>query len=261
MAETQHKPLVLIANDDGIAARGLRHLIDQTRRELPDADIVAVAPAGHCSGMSSAITVNSPLSIIEHPDYNGARMFAVTGTPVDCVKLAIHAVLDHRLPDYMFSGINHGSNSGNSNIYSGTMGAAMEACMAGVPSAGFSLLSHDPEADFGHTGPFVRRIIRLIVDQGLAPGVCLNVNMPKNCKPKGIKVTACAPGRWTEEYADYVSPHGKKFYWLTGVYENFEPENPAGDNYWLERQYVTVTPIRPDQTAYDSIAALSALLD
>ncbi len=253
------KPLILIANDDGIDARGLRHLIDCVNDMNIDAEIYAVAPAGHCSGMSSAITVNGPLHIIPYPDYHGAHMFAVTGTPVDCVKLGLHAALP-RYPDLMLSGCNHGSNSGNSNIYSGTMGAAMEACMIGIPAIGFSLLSHDPEADFSQTTPFVKRIISMVLDNGLPKGVCLNVNMPKGCTPKGIKVTAFASGRWTEEYADYVSPHGQKFYWLTGVYEDLEPENPAGDNYWLSRGYVTVTPIRPDQTAYDVIEGLSNLL-
>lgn len=252
-------PLILISNDDGINARGLRHLIDCVRGVLPNADIYAVAPAGHCSGMSSAITVNAPLSLIEHPDYNGAKMFAVTGTPVDCVKLGIHAALP-RYPDLMLSGVNHGSNSGNSNIYSGTMGAAMEACMIGIPAIGFSLLSHDPDADFSQTGPFIEQIISKVALNGLPKGICLNVNMPKNCTPKGLKVTSCAPGRWTEEYADYVSPHGKKFYWLTGVYEDFEPDNDAGDNYWLNRGYITVTPIRPDQTAFDAIPALTQML-
>lgn len=258
--EQKERPLILIANDDGISARGLRHLIDCVNQMDLDAEIYAVAPAGHCSGMSSAITVNGPLHLIEHPDYESAKMFAVTGTPVDCVKLGIHAALP-RIPDLMLSGVNHGSNSGNSNIYSGTMGAAMEACMIGIPAIGFSLLTHDPDADFSETTPFIKRIIATVKEKGLPKGVCLNVNMPKNCVPKGIKVTACAEGRWTEEYQDYTSPHGQKFYWLTGQYVDFDPENPAGDNYWLRRDYVTVTPIRPDQTAFDAIPALSTLLD
>lgn len=255
------KPLVLICNDDGVAARGLRHLIDCMRQVCPDAEIVAVAPAGGCSGMSSAITVDKPLRLVPHPDYNGAKVFAVTGTPVDCVKLGIHAALDGRTPALMLSGVNHGSNSGNSNIYSGTMGAAMEACMIGIPAIGFSLLSHDPAADFTQCTPFITRIIKHVMDNGLAPQVCLNVNMPKNCTPKGIRVTKCSDGRWTEEYQNYLDPHGRTFYWLTGQYINFAPDDPAGDNYWLERQYVTITPIRPDQTALDAIPALASLLD
>ncbi|MDE6366391.1 MAG: 5'/3'-nucleotidase SurE, partial [Muribaculaceae bacterium] len=137
------RPLILISNDDGIDARGLHHLIDSVNAMHIDAEIYAVAPAGHCSGMSSAITADGPLRLIEHPDYNGARMFAVTGTPVDCVKLGLHAALP-RYPDLMLSGVNHGSNAGNSNIYSGTMGAAMEACMAGITAIGCSLLAQHP---------------------------------------------------------------------------------------------------------------------
>lgn len=252
--------LILISNDDGVQAPGLRHLIDCVMSMGLDADVYAVAPAGHCSGQSSAITVDTPLRLIPHPDYNGAKVFAVTGTPVDCVKLGIHAALP-RYPDLMLSGVNHGSNSGNSNIYSGTMGAAMEACMIGIPSIGFSLLSHKSDADFSMSAPFIRSIISTVLANGLPDQVCLNVNIPAECTPKGIKVTRCSRGRWTEEYADYVDPHGRPFYLLTGVYEDQEPDNPAGDNYWLARQYVTATPIRPDQTALDALASLSALLD
>lgn len=254
------RPLIFIANDDGIDARGLRHLIDSVKSMDIDAEIYAVAPSGHCSGMSSAITVDSPLRLIKHPDYNGARLFAVTGTPVDCVKLGIHAALP-RYPDLMLSGVNHGSNSGNSNIYSGTMGAAMEACMIGIPAIGFSLLDHHPDADFSASTPFIQRVISTVMADGLPKGVCLNVNIPKNRTPEGIKVTAAAAGRWTEEYQAYKTPHGQTFYWLAGDYKDYDPENPAGDNYWLKRGYVTVTPIRPDQTAFDAIPALSSLLD
>jgi 5'-nucleotidase len=264
MSEPQQStPLrILISNDDGIAARGLRHLIDCMRLVAPDAQIVAVAPAGGCSGMSSAITVDRPIRLINHPDHNGAKMYSVTGTPVDCVKLGIHALFaDGAMPHLMLSGVNHGSNSGNSNIYSGTMGAAMEACMIGIPAIGFSLLSHNPEADFSQTTPFVTRIISAVIAKGLPKGVCLNVNMPKDCTPQGIKVTKCSDGRWTEEYQQFEDPHGRKFYWLTGQYVNFAPDDPTGDNYWLERNYVTVTPIRPDQTHIESIPVIASLLD
>ena len=157
--------IVLISNDDGIRANGIRFLIDRMKAVAPDAEIYAVAPDGPQSGQSSAITVNRPLSIIEHPDYNGAKMLSVTGTPVDCVKLAMHAIVP-RTPDLMLSGVNHGSNSGNSNIYSGTMGAAMEACMIGIPAIGFSLLDYRPDADFAPTAPVMERIIRTVI--GLA---------------------------------------------------------------------------------------------
>lgn len=247
--------IILISNDDGIQAPGLRFLIDRMRAVAPEAEIYAVAPDGPRSGQSSAITVNSPLSIIPHPDYNGAKMLSVTGTPVDCVKLAMHAILPSA-PDLMLSGVNHGSNSGNSNIYSGTMGAAMEACMIGLPAVGFSLLDYSPDADFSRCAPLMEEIFRKVLATGLPEGICLNVNMPAGVDPKGIKITTCGRGRWTEEYADYVDPHGRKFYWLTGTYVDLDPDNPAGDNYWLRRDYLTITPIRPDQTAFDAIPDL-----
>lgn len=249
--------IVLISNDDGIHANGLRFLIDRMRAVAPEAEIYAVAPDGPRSGQSSAITVNSPLSIISHPDYNGARMLSVTGTPVDCVKLAMHAILPS-VPDLMLSGVNHGSNSGNSNIYSGTMGAAMEACMIGLNAIGFSLLDYSPQADFTPCGPAMETIIRKVIADGLPEGICLNVNMPAGVTPKGIKVTTCGQGRWTEEYADYRDPFGRKFYWLTGQFVDTAPDDPSGDNYWLRRDYVTITPIRPDQTATDAISALKS---
>lgn len=249
--------IILISNDDGIQASGLRFLIDRMRAVAPEAEIYAVAPDGPRSGQSSAITVNSPLSIIPHPDYNGARMLSVTGTPVDCVKLAMHAILP-AAPDLMLSGVNHGSNSGNSNIYSGTMGAAMEACMIGINAIGFSLLDFRPDADFTPCGPAMEQIISRVIESGLPEGVCLNVNMPAGVQPKGIKVTTCGKGRWTEEYADYQDPFGRKFYWLTGQYVDLATDDPAGDNYWLRRDYVTITPIRPDQTAFDIIPSLKS---
>ncbi len=254
------KLLILISNDDGVQAKGLHRLIDCVASMGLDADIYAVAPAGHCSGQSSAITVDTPLRLISHGEYAGAKIYAVTGTPVDCVKLGIHAALP-RYPDLMLSGINHGSNSGNSNIYSGTMGAAMEACMIGIPAIGFSLLDHNPDADFSAAAPFIREIIGKVLADGLPDQVCLNVNIPASSTLHGLKVTRCSRGRWTEEYAGYTDPHGRPFYLLTGVYEDSEPDNPEGDNYWLARDYVTITPIRPDQTALDAIAPLSRIFN
>ena len=251
--------IVLISNDDGIHASGLRALIDRVRDAAPEAEIYAVAPDGPNSGQSSAITIGSPLRIRRYADYNGAFMFSVSGTPVDCVKLALHAVLP-AMPDLMCSGMNHGSNAGNSNIYSGTMGAAMEACMIGVPAIGFSLLDYRPDADFSLCAPVMTQIIRKVIDNGIPAGICLNVNIPADVVPEGIKITTCGNGRWTEEYADYVDPFGRNFYMLTGEYVDLDSDNPAADTYWLKRNYVTVTPIRPDQTAADAIPALNFIV-
>lgn len=250
------RPLILITNDDGIHASGIEHLI---RIAATLGDVVVAAPATAQSGKSSALTVNAPLEISEHPSIDGAKVYSITGTPVDCVKLAIHALLD-RKPDLLLSGINHGSNAAVNNIYSGTMGAAMEGCIIGIPSIGYSLLNHSPNADFTPLTPFITEITKSVLANGLPEGVCLNVNFPKGCVPEGVKVVRAARGRWTEEYADYASPHGKPFYWLTGKFHNEEPDNPETDEYWLARNYGTIVPIRPDQTAADQIDSIKSIL-
>lgn len=250
------KPLILITNDDSIEAKGLRHLVDCVS---PMGDIYVVAPNQPHSGQSSAFTVNAPLRIIEHTDYNGAVMRSVTGTPVDCVKLAIHHVLPRR-PDIILSGINHGSNAGNSIIYSGTMGAAFEGCMLGIPSVGYSLLHHSLKADFSECTPFITDFTRRVLNEGLPEGICLNVNFPAKVKIEGAKVVRAARSHWTEEYQEYLDPHGKPFFWLTGRIINEEPGNPETDLYWLDRNYATVVPARADQNASDTIPAISSLL-
>lgn len=250
------RPLILITNDDGIHASGIEHLI---RIAATLGDVVVAAPAAPQSAKSSALTVNAPLEIAEHPSIDGAKVYSITGTPVDCVKLAIHALLD-RKPDLLLSGINHGSNAAVNNIYSGTMGATMEGCIIGIPSIGYSLLNHSPNADFTPLTPFITEITKSVLANGLPEGVCLNVNFPKGCVPEGVKVVRAARGRWTEEYADYASPHGKPFYWLTGKFHNEEPDNPETDEYWLARNYGTIVPIRPDQTAADKIDAIKSIL-
>ena len=253
-----HRPLILVSNDDGVDSCGIATLVDCLAGI--DADVYVVAPLEQHSGQSSAITVNAALRIHELPDYNGARMFAVGGTPVDCVKLAVHTVLPRR-PDFMFSGINHGSNSGNCAIYSGTMGAAMEACMYGVSAVAFSLLSHDPEADFSGVMPMVREIARKVVaNGGLPKHICLNVNMPAACVPEGLKFVRAARGYWSEEYQRYDDPNGHPFYWLKGSFVNEEPEAPDTDEYWLARNFATVVPVRPDQSAVDALPAIASLL-
>lgn len=251
-----NRPLILISNDDGVEAPGLYHLIDCVKDY---GDIIAVAPAAPHSGMSSAITVNAPLRIKAISEEEGVKVYSVSGTPVDCVKLGLHALVPRR-PDIMLSGVNHGSNSGNSVIYSGTMGAALEACMAGIPAIGYSLLHHSLAADFSETTPYIRRITQAVMSGGLEKGVCLNVNFPSRCAIEGMKVVKAAKGFWTEEYQEYTDPHGKPFYWLTGRFHNLEPDNPDTDEYWLNRHYASVVPVRADQTAAGCLPALTSLL-
>lgn len=250
--------VILISNDDGIEAPGIHRLVECVAHL--GADIYVVAPDSARSGQSSAMTVNSPLRITEHEPYLGAKMFSVDGTPVDCVKLAMHTILP-ATPKAMFSGINHGSNAGNSAIYSGTMGAAFEACMMGVPSAGFSLLHHSWKADFTRCLPFVKEIAGKVYTEGLPQNVCLNVNFPARVEIKGTKTVRAALSHWTDEYADFTDPHGKPFYWLTGRQVNEEPGNDATDLFWLDRDYATVVPCIPDQSAKALIPELSITFD
>lgn len=246
------RPIILVSNDDGIEAPGIHRLVECVA-DL--GEVYVVAPDSARSGQSSAMTVDSPLRLKEHETYMGARMFSVNGTPVDCVKLAFHCVVPRR-PALMVSGINHGSNSGNSAIYSGTMGAAFEACMSGIPSVGFSLLHHSWKADFTRCLPFVKAIASKVLTEGLPSGVCLNVNFPARVEIEGVKVVRAALSHWTDEYADMTDPHGRPFYWLTGRQVNEEEGNAETDLYWLDRNYATVVPCRADQSASDVIAKI-----
>lgn len=251
------KKLILITNDDGIEAPGLRYLVDCVRSM---ADVIVVAPNQPHSGQSSAFTVNSPLRIIEHPDYNGAMMRSVTGTPVDCVKLSMHHIVP-RKPDLLLSGVNHGSNAGNSIIYSGTMGATLEGCMQGIPSVGFSLLHHSLQADFSECGRYITDVTARVLAQGLPQDVCLNINFPAKVKIEGMKVVRAARSHWTEEYQEYLDPHGKPFFWLTGRIVNDEADSTDTDLYWLDRHYATTVPCTPDQNLPKAIAQIHALLE
>ena len=250
----KEKPLILVSNDDGIEAPGLKVLIDCVKSL---GDVIAVAPASPQSGQSSAMTVNSPLRIKEHDEYNGALMYSVDGTPVDCVKLALHALVP-RTPDLVVTGVNHGTNAGNNILYSGTMGAAMEGAMVGIPSVGFSLLSHSLSADFSHTTKYITLISEKILEKGLPSRTCLNVNFPKE-EVKGLKVVRAALSHWSEEYVKFTDPHGKPFYWLTGYIINEEPDNDETDLYWLDRGYGTIGPAKVDQNDMSQISVLKNL--
>lgn len=253
------KRIILVTNDDGIHARGI-HVLASC---LPaDVDIYLVAPEYPHSGQSSAITVKDPLRITPHPEYSTAsiKAFSVNGTPVDCVKLALHTILPST-PQMIVAGINHGSNAGTSVIYSGTMGAVFEGCMQDIPSVGFSLLDHSASADFSRCLPYVKDISAKVLDKGLPHNVCLNVNFPRDVEIKGAKVVASAQSHWTDEYEEYTDPHGKKFYLLTGDLLNEEPDNEGTDLYWLDRNYCTIVPVTPDQNKVDAIPAVKGVVE
>lgn len=257
--EPHTTPLILITNDDGIFAPGIHRLAEC----MPsDARIFIVAPEAPHSGQSSAITVKDALRIKRREEYCTARIeaFSVNGTPVDCVKLAMHAILPGR-PDIAVSGINHGSNAGNSIIYSGTLGSVLETCTLGIPSVGFSLLDHSMKADFNPCMEYIRHITGKVLEKGLPARVCLNVNFPKTPVVKGLKVVSAANSHWTDEYEEYTDPQGGKFYMLTGKLINDEPENQWTDLYWLDKDYASVVPATPDQTQVNAIPQITGLLD
>ncbi|MEF9924471.1 MAG: 5'/3'-nucleotidase SurE [Muribaculaceae bacterium] len=250
------RPLILISNDDSITAKGIYALIDFASEF---GDIFVVAPSLPQSGKSSAITVETPLRATRLPDYKGATMYHVNGTPVDCTKLALNSLMP-RNPDYIISGINHGANTGNSAIYSGTMGVVFEGNVRGIPSIGFSYLDHKSDTDFSPCKPIVTKILRDVIAKGLPQGVSLNVNMPKDCIIKGTKVAHAAKGVWSEEFQKRIDPHGHEYYWLTGKYINYEPESTETDLYWLSQQYASVVPCQADQTAFSAIKDIDKLL-
>lgn len=245
------KPLILVTNDDGIEAKGIKQLTEVMRFF---GEVVVVAPERAMSGMSAAITVDKPLRVklLQHEE--GYTEYQCNGTPVDCVKLAFNQLLD-RQPDFVVSGINHGANSSISVMYSGTMGAAFEGCLHGVPSIGFSLCDYDPEADFSRVKIYVARIFQQVAVNGLPPFVCLNVNFPKG-EIRGIEVGRQASGKWMEEYDKRTDPHSRDYFWLTGRFNNFEPDVPGTDLHALENQIVSIVPVRVDMSCYETIETM-----
>lgn len=239
------KPLILVTNDDGISAKGVHELIKSLQHL---GEVVCVCPDSPQSGMGMALTVNSPLRVKKLENYNGAEMYKVDGTPVDCVKMAVDHILPRR-PDVVVSGINHGSNAAINVVYSGTMGAAFEGCAYGIPSVGFSLTTHDEDADFSPCMPVVDKIVRLLMQHGLPDGVCLNVNMPAHVeKYEEIRVVRACKGRWDDRYDEYFDPAHRPFYWLAGHFVNEEPENPATDEWCLQHGIVSVVPVLLERT-------------
>ncbi len=253
----KNRPLILVTNDDGIEAKGMSSLIEVAREF---GDVVAISTQTPMSGMSHAITIKVPLRVILVEEGEGFRKYLTNGTPVDGVKLAFHSLLE-RQPDLVLSGINHGSNSSSSILYSGTMGAAMEGALNHIPSIGFSLLSYAPDADFGPTQQVAREVIGRVLSEGLQEGICLNVNVPEvpASELKGIKVCSQANGYWKEEFQKRQDPMGKDYYWLTGFFHNREPDGGGeGTDEWaLAQHYASVVPVHTDLTAHDMVGRMA----
>lgn len=251
------RALILVTNDDGLFAPGIRALVEVVRKF---GEVVVVAPDSPQSGQGHAITIEQPLrlKLVNYAD--DVVAYECSGTPVDCVKLAKNVLLKGRTIDLCVSGINHGSNAAINIIYSGTMSAAMEASLEGIPSIGFSLLDYSFEADFSAASVYVEKITKYILANGMTHGSLLNVNIPKlpENEIKGLKVCRQANARWVEEFAEGTDPRGQKYYWLTGKFIN-DDEGEDTDVYALEHGFVSVVPSGHDLTLYPAIPVLKAL--
>lgn len=252
-----NRPLILVINDDGITAPGIRNLIEVM---VQLGDVVVVAPDGPQSGMGHAITINATLRADEIKNHDGPQKeYSVSGTPVDCVKLAVNVILD-RKPDMIVSGINHGSNSSINVIYSGTMSAAVEGALEGIPSIGFSLLDYSWDADFNPAKPFIKQIASEVLAKGLPDGCCLNVNIPhpSHAPYKGVKVCRQARANWEEEFDARKDPRGRNYYWLTGKFVNYDNGQDT-DEWALANNYISMVPVTIDLTAHHAIQTLNQL--
>ena len=246
-----NKPLILITNDDGVDAKGIVVL---TRLMMQIGDVVVVAPDGARSAQSNALTVTNPIRLNKIEEKPGLKRYSCTGTPTDCVKLALNEVV-HRKPDLLVSGINHGANSAINVIYSGTMGAVHEGCENDVLSIGFSVCDHSPDADFNNFEKYVLQITRTVLEKGLPHYTCLNVNAPKD-KIVGVKISRQCDGRWTKEFEKRTDPHGRAYFWLTGNFDNHELQAEDTDEWALDHGYISIVPTKIDMTDYAMIETI-----
>ncbi len=248
------KPTILVVNDDGITAPGIKALIE-VMKEL--GNVVVVAPDSPQSGMGHAITIAKPLRLDKIQLYDGVEMYKCSGTPVDCVKLAVNKVFKGKKPDLCVSGINHGLNNSINVIYSGTMSAAVEGAIESIPSIGFSLDDFTYDADFSNCKKYVKAIASQVLEHGLQPGTLLNVNFPDGDGIKGIKICRQANAKWAEEFDERTDPYKRNYYWLTGVFQNND-QGEDTDVWALENHYVSVVPVQFDMTAHHAIQTLNS---
>jgi len=251
------KPLILISNDDGYQAKGLRFLIERARRH---GDVVVVAPEKGRSGESLSFTSALPLRarIVEQEE--GLTVVTCSGTPCDCVKLAYSEFLGNRRPDLLLAGVNHGDNASVNAHYSGTIGVAIEGTLKAIPSVAFSSMKTAADADFTPLEPFVDRLIGIALEKGLPQGVFLNVNFPDSDSFKGIRVCRMGQGEWVNEISKQIDPRGRMCYWVVGQFVDKDADQPETDLSALRDGYVTITPLQLDMTAYAALDDLSKLL-
>jgi len=248
------KPLILISNDDGITAKGIRFLVEAM---LEIGEVVVFAPDSPQSGMGHAITIHSPLKMRPSDIFGeDVEAYECSGTPADCIKLAKHYLQKRQqVPDLVVSGINHGSNTSISILYSGTMSAAIEASIEGFPAIGFSLASYDEKADFSHTKEAVKNIVHQVLQSGLPYGTALNVNFPKKQEkpPKGIRICRQARAKWQEIFDERTDPYDRNYLWLTGKFVN-KDKGEDTDEWAIQNNYISVVPCLFDLTAHHTIS-------
>ena len=248
----EKRPLILISNDDGYQAKGIRCLIDMVR-DL--GDVLVCAPDGRRSGYACAFSATIPLTLTLRHKEDGVEVWSCNGTPVDSVKMAL-AELCPRKPDLVIGGINHGDNASVNTHYSGTMGVTMEGCMKYIPSVAFSLCDHRDDADFEPLRPYIREMVQRVLHDGLPKGVCLNINFPLVETFQGVKVCRMAMGTWGNEVTRCHHPRGFDYWWMVGTYYNDEPEAEDTDNWALRHGYIAITPTQMDVTAYQMIGQM-----
>ncbi len=248
-AAAQRKPLVLISNDDGYHANGIKTLVSFLKDWC---ELLVVAPESARSGYACAFSATQPLRLKRR--YNmgeDVEVWSCSGTPVDCVKLALSQLLAGRKPDLILGGINHGDNSSVNNHYSGTMGVAKEGCMKYIPSIAFSSCNYDENADLSPLCEGVVKIVKMVLEKGLPSGTCLNVNFPAQPPFRGLKVCRMTRGSWINEVAKEHHPRGYEYYWMVGDYRNDEPLAEDTDQWALTHGYISITPTQIDVTDYD----------
>ncbi|MFB9843489.1 5'/3'-nucleotidase SurE [Mucilaginibacter ginsenosidivorans] len=249
---TSH-PTILVVNDDGITAPGIKALM-HAMKEL--GKVVVVAPDSPQSGMGHAITIGSPLRLDKMELYDDIESYSCSGTPVDCVKLAVTKIFKGKKPDLCVSGINHGLNNSINILYSGTMSAAVEGAIESIPSIGFSLDDYTLQADFSHCIKFVKEIAEQVLQNGLPSATLLNVNFPNTHHIKGIKICRQANAKWAEEFDERHDPYKRPYYWLTGVFQ-VNDKGEDTDVWALENHYASVVPVQFDMTAHHAIPLLN----
>lgn len=254
---TASRPLILVTNDDGMFAPGIRRLVEISRHL---GEVIVVAPDSPQSAKGHAVTLSDPLRLNRVDVFEGIEAYECSGTPVDCVKLAKNILLKHRRIDLCVSGINHGSNASINILYSGTISAAMEASIEGIDSIGFSLEDYSLNADFDPATPWVRSIMEHVLSNGMSGSKLLNVNIPHpSLGPiRGMKVCRQAEGRWEEEFVEGVDPRGEKFYWLTGNFSTKDTSEET-DISALREGYISIVPSHHDLTHHRTIPALRSL--